>query len=168
MAKEKYSQVGYITVTESAANTLTFAGLTVFGAALSQKGMMLHRIEYVLNATTLTNIDAAGDAIFFGLSGDNSLTVIGLDDSSVYDYRRHQITHIGTAGDSHVYTQPVVSDLSGLPGGGKLVPADRIFAYVKGSSLASAATVEVRFDYSIIELAASDYLELAQSLRVLR
>lgn len=168
MAKEQYSQFGYLEVTESAANTLTFGGLSVFSNVLGQKGMIIHRVQYLFSPADIAVLAAADDSVYFGLCGDDSLTTIGLDSASVYDFQRLDLNEYGTAASMLLIRQPFVTDFTGLPGMGKLVPADRVYAFLKGTALASAITVLVRFHYTIIDLSTADYLELAQSLRVLR
>ena len=165
---EKFSQIGYLQVVESAANTLTFAGMSVFSNVLSNQGMIIHSAEYNLSGATLALPVASGDSVAFGLSGSDSLTSIDLDDPEVYDFNKYIRVDYGTAATGVPFMQPYKFDFTGLPGGGMLVPADRLFAYVQGASVAAAATVSVRFRYTLITLGAQDYLELAQTLRVLK
>jgi len=166
--KDQYSQMGYMRVVESAANTLTFAGLSVFSNVLGQKAMIIHRVEYLLSTATPAFLVADADAITFGLGGDDSLTTVALDSPQIYDYNKIVRVDYGTAGVAFWDVEPIVKDYTMLPGGGKLVPADRLFVWAQGVSIASAITVTARFEYTINDLSAQDYLELAQSLRVLR
>lgn len=165
--KDQFSQIGYIKIVESAAGTLTFNGLSVFSNVLSQRGMIIQNVEYLISPG-LALLDAEGDSIIFGLSGDDSLTGIDISDPEVYDYNKIERIDFGTAGSAQVLRSTFVNDFTGLPGGGMLVPADRLYGYVKGTSLASEVTIYVRFRYTIIDLSAQDYLELAQSMRVLK
>jgi len=167
-AKEQFAQLGYVTVTESAANTLTFNGLSVFSNVLTQRGMVIHRVEYNLPAATLLELGANAEAVAFGLSGANTITTIALDDAEVYDYNQMRVTSFGVAANSIVQVGQVIKDFSQQPGGGKLVPADRIYAWAKGTGLANPIEVNARFDFTILELSAQEYLELAQALRVLK
>jgi len=166
--KELFAQMGYISVTESAANTLTFAGLSVFSNVLGQKGMVIHRIEYDLPPATLLELSGEGDALIFGLSGTNSLTSILLDSPEIYDYESWYIKHIGTAAVALDRKGVVAKSYESLPGQGILVPADRLYAYLKGTGLGNPVNIKARFWYTILDLSAEQYLELAQSLRVLK
>ena len=168
MAKDVFSQIAYMQCVESGANTLTFNGLSVFSNVLSQKGLVLHRIEYLLKTGTMALLIAEGDGIAVGLSGSDSLTQVGTDDPEVYDLLRGYREDQGTAASGALWVTPTVVDLTGLPGGGKLVPADRLFAFALGVSLASAITVLVRVHFTLLDLTPADYLELAQAMRVLR
>lgn len=170
MAKTKdlWSQAGYLTVTESGTTTLTFAGLTVFSNILTPKGLILHSVEYNVPDTTIALLLAQPDAVIFGIAGNNDIAAIVLDDASVYDYNRLTVKGFGTPANMNLYRFPIVRDFSELPSGGKLVPADRIYAYVVGVSTATACTIEVRFNFTLKDLSAQEYLELAQALRVLK
>ena len=163
-----FSQIGYLKVTESGANTLTYAGLSVFSNVLGQKGMIINRAEYRVDTVELQKLVGAGDLIQFGLAGDDSKTSISLKDPDVYDMNEVGYLAFGTPGAAALYEMPVVKDWTALPGGGLLVPADRLFAYVSGNSLATAVAFQVRFWFDIIDLNAQDYLELAQAMRVLK
>lgn len=167
-AKEQFSQIGYLTVSESAAGTLTFAGLSVFSNVLGQKGMVIHRAEYFRLPAAIGLLIADDDRLEFGISGSNSMTDIDLDDPEVYDYNLCIMEAYGTAANILEFQDPILKDWSNLPGGGLLVPADRLYMWIRGSSLASAASMSVRFWYTILDLSAQDYLELAQALRVLK
>ena len=165
---EKFSQIGYLKVEESAANTLTFAGLSVFSNVLSNQGMIIHQVEYSIGSAALQELDAEGDSINFGISGSDSLTTLDLDDPEVYDFNVLRRIDFGTAGSAETIMMPYMKDFSQLPGGGILVPADRLYTYVQGISLVSAITAHCRFRYTLITLSPVDYLELAQTLRVLK
>lgn len=167
-AKESYSQIGYLAVTESAANTLTFNGLSVFSNVLGQKGMIIHRADYAISSTTLGVLAASQDGFQVGLAGSDALTTIALDDPEVYDYVFLSRRDYGTAASALILQFPIKRDFTQLPGGGLLVPADRLYGYFEGVNLSNPGGVTIRFWYTIIDLSAADYLELAQSMRVLK
>lgn len=168
MAKDVFSQIAYIHVVESAANTLTFAGLSVFTNVLSQQGMVLHRVEYSLTSATISELAASSDRVSFGLTGSNSLTSTVLSDPEVYDERSVKRQDMGTAGNAILVENPIVADWTMLPGGGKLVPADRLYGYIQGTSLTNPTDMHVRIYFTLLDMSAADYLELAQSMRVLK
>lgn len=163
-----FSRIAYLSVTESAANTLTFNGLSVFSNVLGQKGMVLKRIEYLVPSTVQELMVGAGDNIAFGLSGSDTISSITLEDPEVYDYNMLGFQLRGTAASFEIEQIPKVKDLTGLPGGGILVPADRLYTWIQGASLASATNMTVRLFYDILDLSPADYLELAQAMRVLK
>lgn len=166
--KERFSQIGYLSLTQSAANALTFDGLSVFSNVLSQRGMVLHSVEYVVARLSVALLVDNADDIYFGLCGDDSLAVISMSNAEVYDYTTLFAKENGVAANDILVEMPIRRDFGMEPGGGRLVPADRVFMYVGSSSLADVATVSCRFHYTILDMSAQDYLELAQSLRVLK
>lgn len=169
MAKKKdlYAQLGYIGVTESGANTLTFDGLSVFSNVLQPNGLLIHSVEYNVSVASMALIVASEDAIKFGLAGDDSQSSVALDNAQTYDWNQIRRLDLGAAASGLFDTSPVVKSFNHLPQGGKLVPADRLYGWIQGVSLASAAVVTIRFYYTLVDLTAQEYIELAQSLRVL-
>ena len=165
--KDRFAQMGYLQVTESGSNTLTFAGISVFSNILTPKALLIHRIEYNIPDGELAKVIAEADSIKFGMHGDDSKTSVQLEDAQTYDYNRYGIQEHGTPANATVTRMPWIVKYDDLPGGGKLVPADRIFIWAEGVSLASAVTVSCRFHFTLHELSAQEYIELAQALRVL-
>jgi len=165
--KDDWAQLAYIAVTESAANTLTFGSISVFSNILTPKAMVLHRVSYNMPTGTNDLLTAAGDALYFGLGGDDSIATIAMDDPKVYDYNILSVDHIGTAASGAVRESPIVVDWTALPGGGKLVPADRLYIYCQGENLGDVSTIQARIEFTLVDLNAQQYIELAQSLRIL-
>jgi len=168
MAKESFSQIAFMTVTESAANTLTFAGLSVFSNVLAQKGMLIHRVQYTVTAADYGYFNSTGDALQMGLAGSDGLASVSLQDPEVYDEARIYRIDVGAAAQGVFVEAPIIHDFNPLPGGGKLVPADRLYVYALGTGLATPSTINCRVDYTLLDMAPADYLELAQAMRVLR
>lgn len=166
-AKDMYTQLAYMSVTESAVNTLTFQGLSVFSNVMQSNAMIIHRIDYYLTAYTLRQLTASADALLFGVGGDDTLATIDPGNAQVYDYQQIQQLIHGTPANAQLVNQTYRVDFSTLPGGGRIVPADRLYGFVQGTSLADVATVNIRVHFTITPLSAQEYLELAQSLRVL-
>jgi len=169
MAKtDQYSQIGYISVTQSAANTLTFNGISIMTSFLSNSAMILHEVLYQVGPNDVALMTATQDAIYVGVTGADNITTVLLNDPEVYDMRYIHRHDMGAAASGALITGPIITDFTDMPGGGVLVPADRIYGFVDSTGLASAITVEMRFRFTILELSAQEYLELAQALRVLR
>ncbi|GAG65945.1 unnamed protein product [marine sediment metagenome] len=165
--KDKYAQMGYIAVSESGANTLTFGGISVFSNILTPKGLLIHDVKYNVPAASQNLILDEADAVTFGLAGDDTMSAVSLDDAQVYDYNVLGLVVDGAPATSSLIEIPKFIDFSHLPGGGKLVPADRLYAYVQGFSLATPASMNLRFNFTVVDLSAQEYIELAQALRVL-
>lgn len=165
--KDMYAQIAYIVNVESAANTLSFQALSVFSNILTPKGLLIERVEHYISPVDYNKILDESDSIVFGLCGDSSMSTVSLADAQVYDYNRIGEADHGTPANAELLFIPVVNDYTTLSGGGRLVPADRIYSFIQGVSLASAVTVETRFHFRMLDLSAQEYLELAQALRVL-
>lgn len=164
---DQFAQTGYISITESAAGTLTFNGMTVFSNILEPKGLVLNEAEYLIKASDIALMTAASDSIEVGLCGDNGITDLLLNDAQVYDYNYVCRSDFGTAASAELVFMPLKKTFGHMPGGGMLLPADRIYAFIRCVGLASAISIEIRFRFTIIDLTAQQYIELAQALRVL-
>ncbi len=166
--KDVFSQIGYVTVTMAAINTLAFNGLSVFSNILTPKGLIIHMAEYFVGTATLQDIDTDGDQFYFGLCGDDSIAAIDQANAQVYDH--HGIIRLESAGAAANFIlvdTPIVKDFSTLPGGGRLLPADRIYIYAGSGGMTVVGNVTCRFHFTLKDLSAQEYIELAQSLRVM-
>ena len=166
--KDEFSQIGYISTVQSGANALTFSGITIMSSFLANSAMLIHQVEYTLDGGVYAEMTTAADTVTVGLAGSDGMATVALSDPEVYDFHRQTRVDLGVAASGVLHREPLVAEFSRLPGGGVMVPADRIFAYIGSTGLASAGFVDVRFRFTILELTAQQYLELAQSLRVLR
>lgn len=167
-SKDQWAQIAYLAVSESAANTLTFNGLSVFSNVLSQRAMIIHRAEYSFAVGAFADIDADQDGIKYGLAGDDGIATISLDDPTVYDYNFLIRLDAGTAASANILQAVIPKDFTALPGGGLLVPADRLYLFVQGNTLTAAVAAFVRVWFTLVDLSAQEYLELAQAMRVLK
>lgn len=164
---DQFANYAIISVTESAANTLTYKKLET-GISLNEKvAWIINRIEYLLGSLNGTQFNAAGDSLTFGLSIANSMTSIQLAEPAVIDYNQVQRYDFGTAADALFDFKPLIKDFSSLPGGGILVPPTPLYLFAVGSSLAGADTVVARIHYTLLQLAIDQYWELVESRRVL-
>lgn len=170
MAGEKgdqFANYAIITVTESAANTLTFKKLET-GISLNEKiGWVINRLEYYVANLSATQFNASGDIQYFGLSLGNSFTVPSIDRNEIIDYNAIERLDIGTAASGFMQQRPFVKDLSNLPGGGILVPPAPLFLFSMGSGLVAASVTTVRMHYTMKVLKVEDYWELVEARRVL-
>jgi len=167
-ATDIFIQFGYLSVTQSAADTLTFSdGLNV-GIGLFQNGaIVIHKVDWEISPTTYTALSADADRIVCALCGDNKLTDLDMDNTSIYDkvgISRKEDTAIGYK----IVNLNFHHDYSTLPGGGLIIPADRLYLAVYSSGTGIANVVRTRIYFTLRTLSAADYLELAQSLRVFK
>lgn len=162
-----FSQRAFITATESAAGTLTFQQLQTGAALFERRAMVIHRVRYHWRFPTLNLLLDSADYLVAGLSTSGSLTSASPIDPNIIDYTRVQLFENGAPASSELYISPYQIDYSTLPGGGKIVPAYPVYGYVLGTSLASAATVDIEFDFTAKVLKAEEYIELVEASRVI-
>ncbi len=164
---DQFSQYMALTVTESAANTLTFLQVQTGGFLFERRAMIIHRIAYLQSVATAGLLLDGSDRLEFGISVNNTLTTVAWTDPNVIDLVQQNVFDIGTPASSQLHEHPIVSDFSSLPGGGLIIPAFPIFGFVRGTSIASAATVVIRAYYTIRELEASEFIELVEASRII-
>lgn len=161
--KDRFVQYASLSITESAANTLTYAQLTTGGMLFQRRAMIIHRIEYMLNANDL---DAEGDTAAFGLVTSNQ-SAPGLGDPNTVDFNIARRLDFGTAASAQMYMNPVMRDFSTLAEGGLIIPAHPIFLFAQGTSLPAALVLTARIYFTIEELSAEEFVELVEALRVI-
>jgi len=166
-ASDKFANMAYLTVVESSATTLTFGKLDIANNLLSEKvALVIHRTESIV--VSPTHLVGAADAITYALVVSNKLT-------DIYDLSQPEILFTkqivrhdaGTPATAAFFELPLVNDFSTLPGGGLIVPADRLYVGIVGYSTATASTIKMRLYYTVMPLAEADYWELIQARRVL-
>jgi len=162
---EKFSNVAYIQVEESAANTLTFKKLETGIAPFEKRAWLISRIEYFF-ASSSTNFAADNDRLQIGISASNSFTAVDLGENAILDLYDYKRIDLGAAASGMFQTWPAVKDLSTIPGGGLLAPPNPLYLFAKGSSLPNAMTVDCRFYYTSFDLKADEFWELVEMRRM--
>lgn len=162
---DKFANIAYLTVTESAANTLTFATLNLANNLMDSKyAMIIHRAECFIYPTQM---NGTGDIVSMALTVTDRLTGLGLIQPEVLFMRELLRTDMGAAASAIITTSPLIADFSELPGGGILVPADRLYIGAQGSGCAAANTVGMRLYYTVMPLDTADYWELIEARRIM-
>jgi len=164
---DSFSQVAYLDITQSAADTFTVSGPTTVGSSLfDQQAMVLHRIEYQFADNVMAALNAANDFAAVGLVGSNTLTTLLFNQAEVYD--THTLLRIqdGAPASHTIWVNPVTHDFTNLPGGGKIVPGDKIYLAVQSAGTGVACRGFARVTFTVIGLSAAEYLQLAQAMRV--
>jgi len=166
VAKDKYANMAYISVTESTVNTLTFGELET-GISLFEKiGWNIHRVNYWLDNATIAQLVAGSDQLQIALTLSNKVTTLNLSDAAVLDVLSINPILISTGESMQWAVMPMIRDFSTMPMGGKLVPPRPIYLAVKATGFASAAIVSCRFEYTTVELKPDDYWELVEAYRL--
>jgi len=157
---DKYANILYDEVVESAANTLTFENLDIGLSLFDKVGVLIHRLEWMSWPSRLA---AASDAIEFGLTTSNSWSAADPSENSIITYHKVQVVDYGTAGNNRIFDTPLVDDFSTLPGTGILTTPRPLYMFVDGANLADVATVKMRMFFTIITLKADEYFELLET-----
>lgn len=162
---DKYVNRASMSVVTSAADTLTFSQLTTGISTFSKQAFVIHRVNwYAANRHLI-----AQDGAYFqaAITMSNKASGLSLDDPGVLHMQEWHVDYAGTPANVFHYIEPDVSDFSTLPGGGLIVPANPIFLAVDSVSIGSAITISCRFDFTVIDLKADEYIELVEALRMI-
>lgn len=158
--EDRFANVAAVRVTETAANTLTFAEMLT-GISLGQGvGMIIDQIDYSPAPSVLGDLVAAGDVIHMGITTSDDI-----NDLSARSDRRilHQMAllalQVGTVVSLSVEKTPYVHQF--FPP--MIIAAPRVYLAVVGTSLAAPAVVDIRIYFRYITLTPQQYLELAES-----
>lgn len=165
--KDIYDQFMYLAVTMSAANTITFGQVSLGMSIFDYAALVLSRIEYDFAYTKFGELIANSDHAEMAITGSDQLSNLVLDQAEVYDMAAYSVGEAGTPGNATIYQQPLIHDFTGMKGGGLIVPAQNVFLGMNTAGFSAAASCVARVYYTVKALAAADFIELVQRLRVL-
>jgi len=157
---DNFANILYNSVVESSANTLTFDEITLGLSLFDKVALIINRIEWYAWPTRLL---AAGDAIEFGISSSNAFVDPDSSQPSIITFQSMDVVDFGTAGVHEVWRQPLVEDLSNLPGGGLLITPRPLYQFVEGTNLAAVATVRMRMFFTVKKMKPEEYFELLET-----
>lgn len=164
---DKFANKGFGTVTESAANTLTFAEIQTQVDIFAKRAWVISRLEWHVNSATYLLLAASDDRLSLALTSSNTITTLTQSDPAVIDL--FEIGATVATGVGFAYLQsPVIRDFTNMPGGGIIIAPRPLYVAAKGTSLASATTSTVRFYWQSIDLTPDEYLELVDFYRIVR
>lgn len=167
MPKDTYANLAYGSAIEAAAGTMAFSEIQTGVAIFEKVAWLINRIDYFFSKTYVNLILDNADAVSGGLTTSNTLVAFELSDPSLLDMHSIGAYNLGAAASGALYPNPIVKDLSGLPGGGILVPPSPIYVAVRGISLAAVMKVEMRIHFTFINLKPEEYWELVESRRII-
>ncbi|MBA7709044.1 hypothetical protein ES703_117951 [subsurface metagenome] len=157
---DKYSNVAFAKVTMSAVNTLTFEAINMAVGVFQGVAMLIHRILYYPTDVSLREVVAATDTFSLALTTSNRLAnIVDVSEPAIID----KLHVVGVGVNVEAVRLPLVSDLTMLPGGGRIVPANPLFVAMATAGAVAASKAFVQVDFTFIELTDQDYLELIQS-----
>jgi len=167
---DTFANMATITVTESAANTLTFKKLETGASLMDKIAWIVHRIEYYFTPLA-TVFDTTGDNLVMGISTTNvrttNLTTEAYTDPSNIDLIKIFRQDIGTAASGAIVNIPIVRDFASLPSGGLIMPPAPLYGFAQGSGLAAAATIIAKVWFTTLELNTDEYWQLVEARRLM-
>lgn len=166
-AADKFVNSAVITVTESAANTLTFKKLETGVPLFEKVAWIIHRLEYFLNDIAAGQFNATGDYMTLALTASASVATLAMEDPAVLDLLQVRRSDFGAAANAHMDVFPWVKDFTELPGGGLIVAPNPLYLAAKGNGLVAASSSLVKIFYTNYALAADEYWELVESRRII-
>ena len=167
MASDKYANIATVSVTESAADTLTFQELrTQAGIDSSRKkatALIIDEIDYQIERATLGAMGAASDSLMFAITLSNAITdLLDISDRRILHAGYIMRQDFGTAGSAGMFQSPLVYQF--FP---PLITADRsLYLGVQGAATGIANTLRVRIYHRVAEITEGEFIELAEVFRL--
>jgi len=150
-----------LSITESAANTLTFEKIETGMSVYDKVGWVLGRVEIDYSGA-LSLFNGTGDQLYVGLVQTNTLTSsqVTSDNPAIYFLDILRRTDLGTAANGWISPSKLVNDYSHLPGGGLLLLPNPLYGAVVGSGLSGASSVTISLFVTPVDLTPDDYANL--------
>lgn len=158
---DTFANQACITVTESAANTLTFQKLETGISIGARQAWIIHRLEYFFDS--LSTLNGTTDVLQMGISQSNSWTAVSAAEPSILDICWFERLDFGTAATGLISFKPLIKDFGALPGGGLLIVPNPLYAFAKGTGCAALTSSKVRVYYTQIDVKDAEFYELWQS-----
>jgi len=163
---DQFANLAVISVTESAANTLTFKKLET-GISLFEKiAWIIHRVEYFMDILA-ASFDGNADFLDVGLSTTDQLTTVSFSNNAVLDKLQVQRSDWGAAANAILQEKPLYKDFTNLPGGGLIIPPNPVYGFACGGGQVSARSVTIRLFYTTLVMTPDQYWELVEARRII-
>lgn len=161
-SKDVFANIIAQRVTETAANTLTFAEIAT-GIGLTQGvGLILDKLEWdpKTAALAVANFNADADEIEVALTSSNALAdLTGFNDRRIL-IKDGIYMHNGAAAISQQIMQKPFVKCFDIP---LIVATPKLYLAVKSTGMAAANTIDFRLYFRYVDLKIEEYLELAES-----
>lgn len=162
--KDVYGNRAFEDLTMSAANTITFEQIQ-FGVGLFQGvAMVLSRVEFYPTIGSWNELVATTDALYMAITNRDDLTNLDPANQNVLVLKQLFVTMVGAVVGIQIDQSPLVCDMSTLPGGGLIVPANPLYFALHSAGFAAAAQVRTILYFTFRQLADSEYVELIQTI----
>jgi hypothetical protein len=160
---DEYSNMYQVTLTESAAGTLTFTEINLGLTLFQKKAILISRIVIDWGYTLVQAMVAAADTAIVGLCQSNQLSTIALSDSATIWKAQKGLVVYGTPANAKIEEVVDVYDLSTIPGGGEFLVPTPLYGAIQCGSIAAAQSVTMRMYFQVIDLKEGEYIELLES-----
>ncbi len=164
--KDVYVNQAYLSVTESALNTLTFGKLETGISIFEKAAWLICRIDYEF-IISANQFGAEADNLVYGICVSDQLTNTGLSNSAIVDRNRVTRLDLGAAASGTIMRSPYTKEFSSLPGGGLLIPPNPLYMFAEGTALTGPTAVTARMFYTVIKLAGDEFWELVEQRRMI-
>lgn len=164
--QDQYANFAIISVTESAANTLTFTKLETGVGLFERVGWLISRVDWY-DRGSINQLNSNSDQIDGAIVQSNAVSGISASSTQVLVHKVWYRQDFGTAATAFINMDPKTDDYSTLPGGGILVLPNPLYLAVKATGAAAACSLTARIWYKSVSLTDADYFDLMQSRQVL-
>ena len=163
-ARDVFPNIAAVSLTLSAANTLTYSQILT-GVNLGQGvGMLIDRVEWAPSQASLADIDTDQDRIEFGLTTSNTLTNINsATDRRVILFDAIHRGDMGVAASAWIFRIPFIRDFAPP----LLIASPYLYLAVTSVGMTVAAVINMRMYFRYIQLTAQEYIELAETFVLL-
>jgi len=160
-----YANMVNLTLTESAANTLTFGSIDL-GLTIFQKvGLLLNRIVVEYPTQLIGDMGANNDSMALALTQSDQITSISYLQDAVVWKDTVSRRDFGAAASGFLYHHTKIYDFSGLPGGGEIITPRPLYWASQGNGLTTTFSIYMRIFFTILELKSEEYFELLEARR---
>jgi hypothetical protein len=163
--QETYSNKFFGSVTQSAANTLTFSEITTNVDIFAKVAWVVERLEWYIDATSLTYF-GFGDTAQMALTASDNIATLLLSNPSVIDLLEITIIEYGTSATCKVWEKPIVRDFSQMGGGGMIIAPRPLYVGAVSVGLSDIGTFSCRGFFRQIQLTPDEYIELVDFYRI--
>jgi len=151
-------------VSQTTANDLSFQQVRFGMGIFTGTALILQRVEWFPDQAWNDSMVVAADFTEFAMTNRDDLAELEGDNMNVLLLKQHKIFVSGTPATAFLNELPIISDYSGLPGGGLIFPANPLFIAIHTTGFTSAITLKAVMYYLTKQLTDADYIELVQSL----
>lgn len=150
-------------VTMSAANTLTFQQINFAAGIFQGVAVLLHRVTFNIGLTAYREMVAVNDSFTVALTVSRQLADLNMTNAEIIVRRQRAAILVGAIVNLIHTSDDITVDLTQLPGGGILIPANPIYLAMLTTSLTTEGVCDCEILFTFKELADADYIELIQS-----